>query len=196
MIKKPLLEPTGKQWLKGIHLTLSTLWLGAAVSMNSLRIAWAPVGPNDLYAVDHAILLIDHWVIIPASFGAVFTGLLESWLTTWGFFKYRWVTTKWMVTVGLMLYAPFFQARWVRGMEAISKVEGLAALQDPVYLQYRQFNLISAIVMIAALLALPIISTLKPWVKRDREKMKARATGAMIGNEDQQMRSGVSTIKL
>ena len=42
MIKKPLLGKTGKQWLKSIHLILSVIWLGAAISMNVLRFAWVP----------------------------------------------------------------------------------------------------------------------------------------------------------
>jgi len=49
MIKKPLLGTTGRQWLKSVHLILSVIWLGAAISMNILRFAWAPSGNGDLY---------------------------------------------------------------------------------------------------------------------------------------------------
>ncbi len=164
MVKNPVLGTTGKQWLKGIHLTLSVIWLGAAISMNVLRSVWVPLGPDDLYAVDHAIMLIDRSVVMPAAFGALITGLVESWLTTWGFFKYRWVTIKLIAVVAMMLYAPFFQARWMREMEEISRVEGLLALRNPVYLQDRLLYFISAIAMIATLAALPIISVIKPWV--------------------------------
>jgi len=99
MIKKLLLGTTGRQWLKSIHLILSVIWLGAAISMNILRFAWAPSANGDLYAVDHSIAVIDNWVVVPAAWASLLTGFLESWLTTWGFFKYRWVTVKWIVTV-------------------------------------------------------------------------------------------------
>ena len=66
MLKKLTLGTTGKQWLKSIHLTLSVIWLGGASSMNILRFAWTPVEPADLYAVDHALMIIDHWVRIPS----------------------------------------------------------------------------------------------------------------------------------
>lgn len=33
-------------------------------------------------------------MVVPAAWLSLLTGLLESWLTTWGFFKYRWVIVK------------------------------------------------------------------------------------------------------
>lgn len=171
-IKKPTLGTTGKQWLKSIHLIVSVIWLGAAISMNVLRYAWTPVANTDLYAVDHAIALIDNWVVVPAAWASLLTGLLESWLTTWGFFKYRWVTVKWIATVAIMIYAPLFIAQWDRNIATISRVEGLLALQNPIYLQDRYFYTLSGIGLIAILTFLSIISTLKPWLKKDRTRLK------------------------
>lgn len=174
MTKKPMLRPSGIHWLKSIHLTVSVIWLGAALSMNMLRIAWVPVTNGDLYAVDHAIVLIDHWLIVPAAWAALLTGFLESWLTTWGFFKYRWVTVKWILTVAMMLYAPFFQARWAGQIESFSRVEGLQALQNPIYLELKLFYVLSGVAMITALAFLSIISTLKPWMKKDSTNLKRK----------------------
>ena len=174
MIKKPLLGTTGKQWLKSIHLILSVIWLGAAISMNILRFAWAPSAQGDLYAVDHSIALIDNWVVVPAAWGSLLSGFLESWLTSWGFFKYRWVTVKWIGTVAIMIYAPLFVSQWDRKIEAISEVEGLSALQNPAYLQYRLLYTLSGIGLIAILALLSMISTLKPWTKQDRLNSKPK----------------------
>jgi hypothetical protein len=174
MIKKPVLGKTGKQWLKSIHLILSVIWLGAAISMNILRYAWVPSAPGDLYAVDHSIALIDNWVVVPAAWGSLLTGLLESWLTSWGFFKYRWVTVKWIATVAIMIYAPLFIAGWDRGLEAISRAEGLLALQNPAYLQYRLLYTLSGVGLIAVLAFMSVISTLKPWTRQDRLKSQAK----------------------
>ncbi len=168
MIKKPVLGVTGIKWLKGVHLIISVIWLGGAICMNTLRFAWAPSGNGDLYAVDHAIVVIDRWVIVPAAFGALITGLLQSWLTTWGYIKYRWVMLKWIVTVILMIYAPLFQVQWAREIESISKIEGLAALQNPIYLQDRLLYTLSGLAMITSLAMLAIISVLKPWMKKGK----------------------------
>jgi hypothetical protein len=171
MIKKPALGPTGKQWLKSIHLIVSVIWMGAAISMNVLRFAWVPTADGDLYAVDHAISVIDNWVVVPAAWASLLTGLFESWLTTWGFFKYRWVTLKWIGTVAMMVYAPVFLSQWDRQIEAISRVEGLLALQNPAYLQARLMYTLSGITFIALLGFLSLISTLKPWTKMDSIRM-------------------------
>ena len=171
-MKKPSLSPAGRQWLKSVHLTVSVIWLGAAISMNVLRYAWVPVANADLYAVDHSIALIDNWVVVPAAWLSLLTGLLESWLTTWGFFKYRWVIVKWIITIAMMIYAPLFIAQWDRSIVAISKVEGLLALQNPVYLHDRLLYTVSGVTFIAALILLSLISSLKPWTKIDRANMK------------------------
>src|SRR5512146_3226361 len=103
-MKKPTLGIAGIKWLRAVHLVVSVVWLGGAVSMLLLRSAWTPTGDADLYAIDHATRVIDHSVVVLAAFASLLTGLVESWLTTWGFFKYRWVTLKWIATVALMCY--------------------------------------------------------------------------------------------
>lgn len=167
-MEKPILGVTGTRWLKSAHLNLSVIWLGGAICMNILRFAWVPSGNGDLYAVDHAILVLDHWVVVPSALGSLLTGSLESWLTTWGFFKYRWVILKWIVTVAMMIYAPLLQAQWAREIESISRVEGLLALQNPIYLQDRFLYVLSGIALITALSTLSIISTFKPWMKKGK----------------------------
>lgn len=196
MLKKPLLGPTGKHWLKSIHLIFSVIWLGAAISMNVLRFAWTPAGSSDLYAVDHSIALIDDWVVVPSAWGSLLTGLLESWLTSWGFFKYRWVTVKWLVTVAIMIYAPLFISQWDREIQAISKVEGLFALQNPTYLHDRFLYTLSGLGLILALILLSVISTLKPWTKQD--KLNSRpAVGRQLAsaetNPERTLRIGPQT---
>jgi hypothetical protein len=183
-MKKPVLSLGGRQWLKSTHLIFSVIWLGAALSMNLLRYAWTPVADMDLYAVDHSISLIDNWVVVPAAWLSLLTGIFESWLTTWGFFKYRWVTLKWIATLGMMVYATLFISRWDRAIAAISKVEGLLALQNPVYLHDRLLYTISGVTFIVILTLLSLISTLKPWTRIDRDRMNRRQ--ALAGKKDQQ----------
>ena len=170
MAKQRVLGRAGRQWLKSIHLIVSVIWLGAAISMNLLRYGWAPTGSGDLYAVDHSIGVIDKLVVVPAAWLSLLTGLFESWFTAWGFFKFRWVTVKWILTVAVMIYAPLFIARWDRAVQAVSKADGLRALMDPTYLQLRAQYTWSGIALIAILVFMSVISTLKPWTKGDRQR--------------------------
>lgn len=75
---------------------------------------------------------------------------------------------KWIVTLAILIYAPLFIAQWDRNIESISRVEGLLALQNPAYNEYQLLYTLSGFALIAALVFLSVISTLKPWMKRDR----------------------------
>ena len=86
------------------------------------------------------------------------------------------MTVKWIGTAAIMIYAPLFVSRWDRQIEAISKVEGLLALQNPAYLQYRLLYTLSGIGLIAILALLSMISTLKPWTKQDRLHAKPKVS--------------------
>jgi hypothetical protein len=173
------LGPIGKQWLKSLHLTLSLMWLGGVVCMNLLRWVWNPSVVGGLYALDHTIRLIDQVVVYPTAVGALVTGLLESWLTTWGFFKFRWVILKLVVTIAVILYGIVFQGAWLSELETVARGEGLAALHNPIYLRVRLLDTISAVVMISALATLPFVSVLKPWAKRDKlQQLKRRTSSA------------------
>ncbi len=166
MQKQAALGTAGRQWLKTVHLALGAVWLGAGISMLVLRLTWTPSGQSDLYAVNQAVGLINDWIIIPTAVGSLLTGLLESWLTPWGFFRHRWVTVKWILTVGIIVGSAVITAPWDRGMEAISRDEGLMALQNPVYLRYQSLVILTGAGKVAALLTLIAISVLKPWRRR------------------------------
>ena len=161
--KPPSLTGRGRLWLKAIHLSLSVVWLGTAICMNVLRIDRTP---EHLEGIDTAVLSLDHFVIVPASLGALITGFLESALTTWGFFRYRWVMLKWFVTVGAMLYGSLFQAQWARKLAALSHQLGTSALQDPTYSRLNLAYAVSGLSLIVLLGSLPLVSVLKPWTRR------------------------------
>lgn len=72
--------------------------------------------------------IIDDFIIIPAALGSLITGLIISWFTNWGFFKFNWVTVKWIVTVSSILFDTFWLGPWLNGMAAISQAERLLAL--------------------------------------------------------------------
>ena len=163
LFNKPMLDTKTRQRLKMVHHALGATWLGCGISMIVLRLAWTPSGQGDPYALNRAVGLLNDWIIIPAALGSLLTGLLASWLTPWGFFKRRWVTVKWIVTVAIIVASPVFTSGWEREMEAISRVAGTMALQDPVYLQDELLVNLTGVGKVAAIAALTVISIVKPW---------------------------------
>jgi hypothetical protein len=152
-------------WLNSIHIIFAAIWLGAGVCMVLVLYARNPANGDELHAIDSTLKLIDDFIIIPAALGSLFTGLLLSWLTPWGFFRFVWVTLKWVGTISLILFGTFWLGPWLNGMEALSATDPAAALQNPTY-QHNQFmNTITAPFQIGLMLFLVVISVLKPWKK-------------------------------
>jgi hypothetical protein len=158
----------GMKWLKGAHLTLAGGWLGAAVCMLlvlNVKSA-APADGQQLFAFNSAVKLIDDFIVIPCAIGSLTTGLLYGLFTPWGFFRHRWVTVKWAVTVSAILFGTFFLGPWVNEFTAISGTLGLEALGDGRYIAARRLNNSFGMIQVAVLLITMFISVLKPWKKK------------------------------
>ncbi len=86
------------------HVACSVGWLGATAAFLVLSIAG--LISHDAGVVRGTYLsmnLISRFVIIPLSFGAVATGLLQALGTPWGLFRYYWILLKF----GLAIFATF-----------------------------------------------------------------------------------------
>ncbi len=91
------------------HVTFSVGWLGAVAAFLVLSIAG--LTSHDAEVVRGAYLsmeLISRFVIIPMSFAAVATGLLQALGTPWGLFRYYWIVMKFglaiFATVALLMH--------------------------------------------------------------------------------------------
>jgi len=91
------------------HVTFSVGWLGAVAAFLVLSIAG--LTSHDAEVVRGAYLsmeLISRFVIIPMSFAAVATGLLQALGTPWGLFRYYWIVMKFglaiFATVALLIH--------------------------------------------------------------------------------------------
>lgn len=163
----PKLGLRGQKTLKFVHIFLVCAWIGAGLSMLVLGFTKNSLTNGDeLYAFNICIKFIDDYIIIPAAMGTLVTGLLYSWLTRWGFFKFNWLIVKWVVTVAQILFGTFFLGPWVNGSVAIANTERLQALQNPVYLHFSQMNKYFGSLQVSLLAVLVLISVFKPWGKR------------------------------
>ncbi|MEO8180450.1 MAG: hypothetical protein ABI895_16555 [Deltaproteobacteria bacterium] len=82
------------------HITASVGWFGAVAGF--LALATAGLTSQELQTVRAAYLAMDlttRFVIVPASFAALLTGVVQSLGTPWGLFRYYWVLVKLVITV-------------------------------------------------------------------------------------------------
>jgi hypothetical protein len=165
---------TGRACLKGFHIVCTCAWVGAGACMFLLNFVARPNNSHDLYVVMAALKMIDDWVIIPAAVGSLLTGLLISWLTPWGFFKWRWVTVKWGLTIAMTLFGICYLSPWLHEMAAITAADPGGALQNEVFLTDRMLLSLSGGPMFLAMFFLVFLSVLKPWSARLKGRLAER----------------------
>lgn len=156
-----------KNWILSFHIGFAALWAGAVLSMFLIAFRNKDTANSDiLFALNSVINLLDDVVVIPAALGSVITATLLCWQTNYGFFKFYWVITKWIITTGLMIFGTFWLFPWGNAAETIASTEGLNAFKNPIYLFDAKGVLLGSLLQVSFLFAIITISVLKPWGRR------------------------------
>ncbi len=161
------LGPASVRWIKAAHLLLCIFWVGAAASVVMLSIMAGDIADNEpaYAAVLRSMCVLDNYIITPASFGCVFSGLLLSALSSWGIARHKWIVAKqalsfWAIIIGVFV----IRSRLHASLEAF-QIMGQAAMEQPVYHQHSPANITMGSVQMGLLLALTLLSVIKPWRK-------------------------------
>lgn len=158
--------------LKIIHIFFFVSWIGGGVCLISVMFFAQPALPEDIYMKYRSMQVIDDFIIIPGALGSLFTGLIYSIWTNWGFFRQRWLAVKWILTVAQILFGTFALGPWLNGNVDIAlKLRG-TALSSPEFSQNASHIQIWGTVQVLFLLFMVIISVIKPWKKKPVPKQQ------------------------
>ncbi|KOG88509.1 hypothetical protein [Streptomyces varsoviensis] len=96
---KPLSRPARRATLF-VHVAVSVGWLGLTLGLLVLGLAGALTrSPTTATAAYRAMKIFGDWLIIPISLLSLFSGVILSLGTAWGIARYRWVYTKFWLTL-------------------------------------------------------------------------------------------------
>ncbi|MDR1081720.1 MAG: hypothetical protein LBQ79_12370 [Deltaproteobacteria bacterium] len=155
---------TGQRVIKIVHIFFASLWVGGAVSLNAALLLLGPAETmGELLGYNYAAMIIDDAIIIPGAMGCLLTGLFISGFTHWGFFKYRWVLVKYVLTVLCIVVGIVVLGPTVNNQPAITMELGIAAYGDPEYHANYVHCLMGGAFQLTAILFMLSISSLKPW---------------------------------
>lgn len=167
MMKK--LSSRGVKILKIIHLFFAILWIGGGIALLVVLFGINPMNGDELYMKSRIIQLIDDCLIIPGALASLFIGIVYGIWTNWGFFKHRWITVKWVVTVAQILFGTFALGPWVNETVEIADRMRDAAINDATLLHNLEMSRIWGTLQVALLiLVFLVVSVLKPWKKKKR----------------------------
>lgn len=154
----------GMKILKILHLIFVMLWTVGVVAMILLTLLNTSL-ENELLMKYRAIRLIDDAIVIPSATITVVIGVLYGLKSNWGFFKHKWITVKWVISIIVILVGTFVLSPVLDANLELSKsVQVLATNQS----MLKNENLIFYVGCCSSLslVFLVVISVLKPWRKK------------------------------
>ena len=151
---------TGQKWLKTFHLFAAILWIGCGVAMNLLRVAVTPTSPEGMSTLSLAIKILDDLLIFGGVIGILVTAIVYGIWTKWGFFRQRWLSVKWLLTIVMVLIGWIIMGPAVKGN--VQSPEWYLPNMDT-YDANLATSAVWGPVQLLLLTVVLIISVFKPW---------------------------------
>ena len=138
------------------HITFSVGWIGAVVAYLALSISALTSQDEQMVRAAFLSMKFIGWsVIVPFSFAALLSGLVQSLGTRWGLFRSWWVVAKLILTV-------FAVVVLLQHMRDVSRL-ALAAKDTALPVSALRPELIHSAGGLLVLFAAMILSIFKPW---------------------------------
>ncbi|KJK34980.1 membrane protein [Streptomyces variegatus] len=151
-----------------VHVVSAAGWLGLTLGLLTLGITAATTGSTaTVEASVRAMKLFADWLLLPVAFLTLLSGLLLSLGTVWGLARYRWVYTKFWLTLATTTATVFALRPGVDS--AVTAVAAGGRLPDAGDV------LFGPVVSLSAYVFMTVISVLKPW-GRTRRGTRLRAS--------------------
>ncbi|HOK03420.1 MAG TPA: hypothetical protein PKX79_13200 [Spirochaetota bacterium] len=161
-----LLSANQRKWLKSFHLLTAGFWVTSGSIILTFQILSKKITDgNYLYMLNYLSDFIDMKILVPSALSCLLTGLIYSLFTNWGFFKHRWLTFKWIVTVTIITMGTIWTGPWIADMTKLSGQYGMEVLKNDYYLQISRNQFIMGLFMNVTLIVTIFISVFKPWKK-------------------------------
>jgi len=160
------LPPKALKYLKILHLFCTIMWVGGALAMLMVLGFTHPTSPEACHIRSLCAQKIDDFLIIPGAIAITFTGVVYGFWTNWGFFKHRWLTVKWVLTIAMILMGTFVIGPWVNGnVHALENIENYTIHHETFARNVAQ-TIRWGTIQTLGLLFLVWISVTKPWTKK------------------------------
>ena len=163
------LSAQGMKLLKVFHLIFIMMWTIGVVIMSILNWKSEAYLPKFIYNQEMS-LFIDYVFVIPGAICAVITGIIYGIKTNWGFFKYKWITVKWVLGIFVIIIGTF--VLHPIALDILYNTEYLPEENYKIYLNDWRLDIVTlqimATIQAVALLFLIVVSVYKPWMKKKK----------------------------
>ncbi|MFI6116085.1 DUF2269 domain-containing protein [Kitasatospora sp. NPDC051164] len=171
------LPPRARKPLVVLHVVASVSWLALMLCLLTLAVTALTTGDADrLRTAYRAMGMLGDALVLPLSLLTFLSGVALGLGTSWGLFRYYWVSTKFWLTLAAMAASVF--ALTARLHDAVRVVDAHPSGPIPAAaLGFIRYNtVIVPAVALSLYLVNVILSVYKPWGRR-----RAAAAGARQG---------------
>lgn len=155
--------------LKIFHLLFIMIWSVGVIAMTLLCLL-SVYSDDELYMKLKIIRFIDDTLVIPGAILTIITAIIYGLFTNWGFFKYRWITVKWIASVFIILIGTFIFSPILDHSLKIAKIGKDSAIYNTQIAHNTQISFWGGIFQGTALIIIIIISVFKPWKSKNRNR--------------------------
>ena len=154
------MTPRLRKFALTAHVTFSVGWLGAVACFLALAVAGLTSQDAQMVRAGYlAMELISWFVIVPCSFAALLTGLVQSLGTQWGLFRHYWILVKFLLTIVATVILLVHMQPIVR----MSDVAAATTLSSADFGRLRIQLVADAGLALLVLLAVSTLAVYKPW---------------------------------
>jgi len=175
-----LLPDIWRKILKAVHLSFMALCFGSMISIIFLLKLRSKFNGSRLASLDTAIYKLFNGIFSWSFYGIMASALIYSIFTKKGFFRYRWITVKWISAVILICLTLFFVYPSVSGLMAIRSGDFTIEGAKEEYFRMGSVATFWLILAAALFIGMIILATLKPWGARKKEPGLKRKTVLII----------------
>jgi hypothetical protein len=155
-----MMSPGLRKFALTTHVTSSVGWVGSVAAFLALAVAGVISLEAQTVRAAYLAMPVTTWfVIVPFCLAALVTGLVQSWGTTWGFFRHYWVVTKLVLTV----LATVILLVHTQPIDQIAAIAAQTSLSITDFRQLRLQLVGDATAAIFVLLVTTTLSIYKPW---------------------------------
>jgi hypothetical protein len=154
------LSMTARKGLVTLHIVFSAIMLGNMVTFLLLSIVSVTTAEDRLLESCYAIMhVLSETSIRASTIGTTITGILLSFWTKWGLFKYKWIIVKEIITVLLIVLNIW--GMYGLTLNALNEIKVTSIFIDP------PLGLWAGIILqLVSLIFIFAISVYKPWGQR------------------------------
>ncbi|NHZ47100.1 hypothetical protein [Nitratidesulfovibrio liaohensis] len=153
-----------KRVLKILHIFFAGLWIGGTASLALLICLYHPQNPEEFHAKSSILMLLDYYIIAPGALGCSITGFIYGLKTKYGFFRFKWITIKWIINVSFILFGAIIVVPWLEYSITIStSMQNIAEESAKIIFTHILINIIQW----AVILFMLFLSVFKPWSASD-----------------------------